>query len=143
MICHKRGLFPDVVRNKKGSHYVFHVNSNQQDVVRFLVWNNIPFKASVHYGHEGWFYEAYSDHILVIQNFALSYSMYGKSIGLREFEEQKVIRRIPIKQIIAESVEASRCECCRDVKKMSNKELDEMEKRNKILFPDNWRDFTE
>ena len=128
------------LQNKKGSFYIYRVDCNQNEPTEFLVWNNIPFKAAIHYGQDGWFYERDSDHVIVLPNFGLEWSMYGKvTEGLRGIVGRNVVRRIPITEFISSCVSRLSDYCLT----MSDDLLDEEEKRLKILYPDDWRDFTD
>jgi len=55
----------------------YFVTCNEDFVIYFLVKNNIPFKASCHYGHEYVSYKKDSDFIVKGQNFGLAMDMYG------------------------------------------------------------------
>ncbi len=56
----------------------YSVACNQDEVIYFLVSNNIPFKASVHYDQEYWSYTRDADHILEAANYGQVLSMYGE-----------------------------------------------------------------
>jgi len=54
----------------------YYISCNQDDVLYFLLKNNIPFKASCHYGHEYFGYKKDSDHFIKAYNFGCYMSMY-------------------------------------------------------------------
>lgn len=56
----------------------FHVICNQDEVMYFLVKNNIPFKASVHYQNQYYCYGRDWDYILRAENFGITMCMYGE-----------------------------------------------------------------
>jgi len=60
-----------------GDELILEVNCNQDEVILFLVKNNIPFKASVHYGHKNIFYKRDSDIVIYAENFGKQIEMYG------------------------------------------------------------------
>ena len=77
----------------------FFVSCNQDEVLDFLVSNNIPFKASCQYGNEYLSYKKDSDHVLKAFNFGHHIHMYGDN----EFDIESLmkigiepIRKIPI-----------------------------------------------
>ena len=72
---------------KKGSHdeeknvvLGFSINCNQDFVMELLVANDIPFKASVHYGHYLYSYEQGDDYIYVLSNFGMEYVSRPKEL---------------------------------------------------------------
>ena len=69
---------------------------NQDEVICFLVKNNIPFKASVHYDNEYWSYSKDSNYILRAENFGITLEMYGEDrYDLEEMEKRPSLRKIP------------------------------------------------
>lgn len=56
----------------------YFVTCNEEEVIEFLVKNNIPFKASVHYGHYYMSYKKDSDYIFRATNYGLIFNMYGE-----------------------------------------------------------------
>ena len=62
-------------------HYIsmeYSVSCNYEEQVEFLVKNNIPFKASCHYGHRLMTYKKDSDYIFEAVNYGLMFNMYGE-----------------------------------------------------------------
>jgi len=55
----------------------FHIEVNEDMVIRFLVKNKIPFEAVVHYGHEVVLYRPEWDYIMRILNAGSAYAMYN------------------------------------------------------------------
>jgi len=56
----------------------YFVTCNEEEVIEFLVKNNIPFKASCHYNHEYISYKKDSDYIFEAMNYGLIANMYGE-----------------------------------------------------------------
>ena len=54
------------------------VDCNQDEIIYFLVFNNIPFIASIHYGQEYYSYKKDSDYVLKAANYGQVISMYGE-----------------------------------------------------------------
>ena len=62
-------------------HYIsmkYSVTCNYEEQIEFLVKNNIPFKASCHYGHKYISYKKDSDYIFEASNYGLMFNMYGE-----------------------------------------------------------------
>ena len=59
----------------------YSVICNQDDVIDFLVRNDIPFMAACHYGHESVFYRRGDDSVLYIRNPGLERETYGDLLG--------------------------------------------------------------
>ena len=57
--------------------FYFSVACNQDDVLRFLVTNGIPFIASVHYGHATYVWRPVEDIIHVLPNLGVEVETYG------------------------------------------------------------------
>lgn len=55
------------------------VCSNEDEVIGFLVRNNIPFSASCHYGHRSVFFRRGDKKLIVLANLGVEYEMYGLS----------------------------------------------------------------
>ena len=71
----------------------FRVGCNQDEVIEFLIDNNIPFKAACHYGHKFIKYDRDSDYIINAPNHGIEIDMYG------ERETDKVEQfKIPIEK---------------------------------------------
>jgi hypothetical protein len=93
--------------NKRSMGY--HVVCNEDEVLEFLIKNNIPFRASVHYGHTFMTYKRGSDYVLQAYNFGAELEMYGEKhfSFVHENKELKIpdtpsFIRIPIKEFIGE-----------------------------------------
>lgn len=65
---------------KKYLSMKYSVACNQDEVIYFLVSNNIPFMASVHYDQEYWSYKKDSNYILKAPNYGMAIAMYGEDI---------------------------------------------------------------
>jgi hypothetical protein len=59
------------------SNLGYSVACNENEVIEFLLKNNIAFNAVRHYGHESIFFEKDSDKILFVKNTGLEFEMYG------------------------------------------------------------------
>jgi hypothetical protein len=57
------------------SNLGYSVACNEDEVIKFLLKNNISFKAVRHYGHESIFFKKDSDEILFIENTGLRFEM--------------------------------------------------------------------
>ena len=79
------------------------VSCNEDEVIEFLVNNNIPFSGSTHYGHSNVFFQRDGKTLLWLDNIGLSYEMYGHSGGamakylMSRFKKLKPVRRESIK----------------------------------------------
>ena len=73
----------------------YDISCNQDEVILFLVKNNIPFRANCHYGHQYVSYQRDSDYILFAYNFGKRIETYGED--RLEFEDLSHIE--PIKKI--------------------------------------------
>jgi hypothetical protein len=67
---------PDFFTKK---HMGYRVSCNEDEVLEFLVKNNIPFRASCHYGHQFFLYKRDADSILEAYNFGAELEMYGEN----------------------------------------------------------------
>ena len=85
-------------------HYLsmkYWVSCNQDEVICFLVKNNIPFKASVHYDNEYWSLRKDSKYILSAKNFGITLDMYGEDRSdLEEMRKQSSLKKIPVEEYI-------------------------------------------
>ena len=71
----------------------YYVSCNQDFVLYFLMKNNIPFKAFVHYDHEFYTYKKDSDYMLKAHNFGKELEMYGED-NLYYVSDKKPIERL-------------------------------------------------
>ncbi len=62
----------------------YYVICNEDEVIEFLLKNNIPFTAATQYGHMHLFYDKDDDHLLVAHNYGLTLEMYGHK---REYDD--------------------------------------------------------
>lgn len=85
---------------------VFTVLSNQIDVLYFLVKNNIPFRASVHYKNHYYCYGKDWDYVLRAENFGYTMCMYGekRTEQLGEWDLEPV-RKMPKDEWLKEQEE--------------------------------------
>ena len=65
-------------RTEKSTCLTYYVSCNEDEVISFLVKNNIPFKASCHYDHYYVSYKRNSDYILFARNFGIVIDTYGE-----------------------------------------------------------------
>jgi hypothetical protein len=89
---------PQVEANEDLMCYMYYsVTCNQDEVIEFLVKNNIPFKASCHYGHCFVMFKKDDDQILEAYNFGMEIDTYGFSDRSYDWEmickHPKVIKR--------------------------------------------------
>lgn len=86
--------------------YSYEVTCNQDCVAKFLIKNKIPFKATVHYGNENWFWDGINENIICFVNHGIIHDMYGLRNPLNEKEsiekqyDEKAGYNIPIKGIV-------------------------------------------
>jgi len=83
----------------------FFVACNQDEVLDFLVSNNIPFKASCQYGNEYISYKKDSNHVLKAFNFGHHICMYGDNdFDIKSLMEIGIepIQKIPTEEFIGE-----------------------------------------
>jgi Zn ribbon nucleic-acid-binding protein len=87
--------------------YAKSVTCNQNDEIYFLVKNNIPFIASVHYGHETYLYPKDSKYIFVFHNrgsvaetYHQQYTEDKLSKLVEDLEKQPVAEKILVSQFI-------------------------------------------
>lgn len=79
----------------------FSVPCNEDEVIEFLVRNNIPFKAACHYGHESVFFRRDWKKILFISNLGLAYETYGGTIADEILiERKKTVRKVSVKRFL-------------------------------------------
>jgi len=87
----------------------YHVPCNYEYDICFLVANNIPFKASCHYGHKYMSYKKDSDYIFEANNFGLALDMYGEDLydmyDKVDGKELTPFRKIPKKEFLEENKE--------------------------------------
>lgn len=77
------------------------VSCNEDEVIDFLVQNNIPFKASCHYGHRFVQYKRDSDYILFANNYGMMIDMYGEDAVSEK--EIKHITIVSVKEYLGET----------------------------------------
>lgn len=66
----------------------FWISCNHMEIMEFLVANDIPFKASAHYGHYLYSYEPKDEHVYVLQNFGMEFMDRPKDLEA-DLEEKK------------------------------------------------------
>lgn len=75
------------------------IDCNQEYIAQFLVANDIPFKAAVHYGHELYSYEQGDDYIYILYNYGIEYFQHPKEI-VEEIKTSKKWRKfVPFEKI--------------------------------------------
>jgi len=105
------GVFGPIEPDEAGDWLYYHLICNQDEPLDFLVSNNIPFKASIHYNHTYMSYQRNRDHVLVAHNYGIRIDMYGEdhheqwekimaeNTTYRDNEEP--VRKIPKEDFIA------------------------------------------
>ncbi|KKM62762.1 hypothetical protein LCGC14_1518450, partial [marine sediment metagenome] len=87
------------------------VTCNEDDVIYFLVKNNIPFKASTHYQNHYYCYGRGWDYILRAENFGQTMCMYGE-----EYEKKmggwllEPVKKIPKQEFLEQEKKYLRLE---------------------------------
>ncbi len=77
-------------------NYGYSVICNQDDVVEFLVQNNISFVASIHYGTETYVFDKGSKYVTVYNNFGRHMEIYHDEKCL----PTEIMYKIPVKNIL-------------------------------------------
>lgn len=62
----------------------FSVACNQDDVMKFLTDNNIPFEGTVHYGHYNVFFKRGEKFVMQVANAGMIREMYGEVLNEHE-----------------------------------------------------------
>jgi len=80
---------------------VYNVICNQDEIIYYLVKNNIPFQAACQYGNEFVSYERDSDYILFARNDGCELAMYGRRCieELDEMEMTGQAKESPVKKV--------------------------------------------
>ena len=87
-------LSPVDVR-KFGVYYARTIVCNQSEEIRWLLKNDIPFRASVQYGHEFVAWDRGQDFIIHANNFGSRLEMYGhEDSDIKEIKKMKPVRKI-------------------------------------------------
>ena len=79
---------------------------NEDEIIEFLVQNNIPFSGSTHYGHASVFFQRGSKTLLWMDNLGVAFEMYGHGEGmmtdfmLERTKKFKPIRRESVKNYL-------------------------------------------
>ena len=103
-----RGVFVNEKDSDKYLSMKYFVTCNEDEVIEFLVKNNIPFKASVHYDHRYVSYKKDSNYVFQATNYGLIFNMYGENHFDYLTEEQleefilKPYRKIPKSEYLDE-----------------------------------------
>jgi len=83
--------------------YYYQVVCNEDNVLYFLIKNNIPFKASTHYGHETYIYERNSDIIWHMENIGVACEMYtDMEKRFKLFKNEPLMKQINKAEWLAE-----------------------------------------
>ena len=95
----RRSPFSEVPHDKweEKKFMYYSITCNEEDVIEFLVKNNIPFKASCHYGHRFVQFEKDADSYLKAYNFGMEIDMYGFS-G-ESFDWEQVCRKPKLEMV--------------------------------------------
>jgi len=78
------------------------VGCNQDDIAKLLIDLDIPFRASVHYGHEAWIWNPEIDlDIVIIQNYGSAALLYGLESNIFQYcpVPQEAIRKMKREQL--------------------------------------------
>jgi len=78
----------------------YNITCNQDDVICFLLKNNIGFTASCHYGHESVFYKKDEEYFYIIPNLGLSFETYGIDDKHMEMFKDSKIQKIKVVDFI-------------------------------------------
>jgi len=82
------------------------VSCNQDDEIGFLLSHNIPFTASVHYGHQHVIFEKGSKHIYILQNYGCEAETYQRGIKhhlkMWKMSGTKPITKLAVKKVLKE-----------------------------------------
>jgi len=70
----------DAKNGREHYAWVYDVTCNQDDIIQFLLENEIPFHANVHYDHETYIYMAKADILVIAQNYGNKFMMYDSMI---------------------------------------------------------------
>ena len=97
------GPFNTVTIDENGDIFWYHVVCNQHEPLDFLLKNNIPFKASIHYDQSYMSFRRGADHVFVAHNYGIEADMYGEK-ELEDSQEwrtsEKPFANIPIKEFM-------------------------------------------
>jgi hypothetical protein len=86
-------------RERESYAWCYSIICNQDEVIKFLVENQIPFEANIHYDHQTYFYIPKSDCLVIAQNFGNQFSTYTSDIeGIKA--EGKSLEK-PVKFLVA------------------------------------------
>ncbi len=105
-LVHEYGFLPspyslpsqvEAVNGKQLGHVAsdnlfYHVDCNQEHVIRWLVEHRIPFSGAIHHGQETMLYDGESSSVVIIPNLGLLAEMYGVEYIEEMDEEDKYIR---------------------------------------------------
>ena len=96
------------VIDKDGEYLTFWISCNHDYVLQFLVANEIPFKAAVHYGHYTYSYDPKDKCVYRLQNFGLEYMKNYKDLEKAmnkedddfDYIDLEPMRVIPVDEIL-------------------------------------------
>lgn len=88
---------PNLPEEDKDCFMGLSITCNQDIIMQYLIKNNIPFKAAVHYGHEFCHYQKDSEFLISIPNAGLEAEMYESHLQNRKFIRTE-IRDIPVSE---------------------------------------------
>jgi hypothetical protein len=83
--------------------FQYSVICNQDEVICFLIENNIPFKASIHYDNEYLSYKKDSNYIFVAHNYGIEIDKIGEDYFLNRKTKLKPIKKIFVKKWLKEN----------------------------------------
>ncbi len=83
-------------------NYGYDITCNQDDVLYFLLKNNIAFEASIHYEHETVVYKKNAKYFLRVQNFGNQFNMsnWRKDYDemCEDWNKQQIITKVNVKE---------------------------------------------
>ena len=83
----------EIKYDKENYNYGYEVMCNQSDVIEFLLKNNIPFEASIHYNHQKWIYKRNAKYIMIFNNFGEKSYEYNEKYN-NKFKDEKPVEKI-------------------------------------------------
>ena len=87
--------------NSDAKYLKYYVTCNQDDVLIFLLKNNIPFKAGCNYDTDYYEYKRSNDYILYAHNFGIEIEMYGdEHVDFRK--NQPTVQKLNVKEFLKE-----------------------------------------
>lgn len=97
----------DALNENTATTLVKMVDCNQDPEIEFMVAHNIPFMASVHYGHQNVFFERDGQYVYVLQNYGREAETYQSKdlkyhMKMWKLAKTQPVTKIPRKRFIDE-----------------------------------------